>query len=362
MSSSPAKASNYLSSADPAVARVVIVGGAGNVGKGIFQACCARSAWTVTSVDPAFEGALSVPNFDEGFRRINSMIEDIDDNTLQSWFAVEEKQKYTHVEFIVTNDSGNREHYAVDPNLGLRNDARFNTLVKRIVAARDHSNKLQSERGINTKVSVHISYIGGSWTRRQSSHSNLVINDTSPAKLGGGSNPYEIAKSNAQTNARQISRQYAIAVTFYDYISIVPNFAPNFSVNRMTRSGLENGVIKFSQGDYGRPLLHALEAGEYVADLVEKKVHSRSQRDANDDDILFETVLVPGHFVTFQTFANIAKEAIESHRYVDSSIVFEAYKQTPDELRTRCISSRDFVSDPSLLIVIEETRMGVHRL
>ena len=286
----------------------------------------------------------------------------------------------------MTHDSGNREDYTNDPNLGCRNDARFNNLVERIAAARDNSNQqlklLQKQKGCsefdsNALMSVRVSYIGGSWTRRQQSQQSpprytctddaandnnnnndddddmLVIHDDSSAKTGGGSNPYEIAKSNAQTNAQKVSSKYSIPVTFYDYISIVPNYAPNFSVNHMVRSGLECGVIKFSPGDYGRCLLHAAEAGCFVVKLMEKRMDdscstrrsSSSSSSSSNKESLFETILVPGHFVSFRTFANIAKEVLAGN--INScdgddgeEIRLETYAQTPDELRSRCISSR----------------------
>mmetsp|Transcript_13004 Transcript_13004/g.19711 ORF Transcript_13004/g.19711 Transcript_13004/m.19711 type:complete len:282 (+) Transcript_13004:425-1270(+) len=171
----------------------------------------------------------------------------------------------------------------------------------------------------------------------------LEVNDESVVKQGGGSNPYEIAKSNAQKNAHHLSKKHNISITFYDYISVVPNFAPNFSVNRMTKSGLDTGIIKFSDGDYGRPLLHTIEAGEFVVRVIEDQISRGSnimkKSQEFDTDAGSDTVLVPGHFVTFKTFAETVTEAIET-TYKDKRISFETYETTPDELRTRCVSSR----------------------
>ena len=331
---------------DTTSVRIVVIGGAGNVGKGICQACSNHSEWHVIGVDPNFREA-SVPA-NVNVIKINSAIEDVGVKEFQSWFIAEQRMKHLHVEFIVTNDDGNRENYAHDPKLGFHNDARFKSLIKRIATTKLDSNRLECDRADNINVSVHVSYIGGSWTRLQSKP-NLVVDDSSCIKEGGGSSPYEIAKTSAEINARRVSAKHAIALTFYDYISVVPNFNSNFSVNRMVRSGLEHGVIKFSPGDYGRPLLYASKAGEFVANQVEKQIHCYYDRNTEDDETSYETVLVPGNFVSFQTFANIAKEVIEQN-CDGRSIAFETYEQTPDELRTRCISSREFVSDTSSVI------------
>jgi len=322
--------------------KIVVIGGAGNVGSGICEACSRHPGWRVIGVDPKFQEA-SLP---EKFLKINSIIEDVDAKEFQSWFIPVGLQKHVHVEFIVTNDDGNRDNYACDPKLGLYNNARFESLVKRIAGARFDQNGTQCDRSDDRNVSVHVSYIGGSWTRFDSTK-NLVVDDSSSVKEGGGFNPYEIAKTSAETNARKVSAKHAIALTFYDYISVVPNFAPNFSVNQMVTSGLEQNVIKFSPGDFGRPLLHTFQAGEFVADLIDAQIKSHCSTLVDNNGKLYETVLVPGDFISFETFAKIAREVIE-HSCDDRNITFEEYQRTPNELRTRCISSRGFVSDPSL--------------
>ncbi len=122
----------------------------------------------------------------------------------------------------------------------------------------------------------------------------------------------------------------------------------------MVRSGLEDGIIKFSQGDYGRPLLHTSEGGEFVAKLVAENRNRCSCAitcgDVNSVGILFDTVLVPGRFVNFEIFANIAKEAIESTNCgLGPNIALKSYDCTPEELRTRCESLRKIDSDPLLV-------------
>ena len=378
--------------------RVVIIGGAGNVGKGILQAFSTRSkAWNVIAIDPALEEkeeeqieVVTATNVSESTPKLNtsgsrqiikSKIEDINDEIFQTWFypfSLEKnknkhddeynKTNYHHVEIIVTNENGNRDEYANQPNLGSQNNYRFTNLVKRIVEARENCcTKIQNGESSDCHritTSVHISYIGGSWTRlqpalnpihAQTKNSNyLEVNHTSLVKEGGGSNPYEIAKSGAEANARKLSTEYKVGITFYDYISVVPNFAPNFSVNRMIQSGLEKGVIKYSEGMYGRPLLHTNEAGDIVMNIVERDMLSPIQYSKGDVDVgrekLFNSVLIPGHFITFKTFAEVTKETIEN-KYKSKNVAFDVYENTPNELRIHCNSLMKRVNISSSLVI-----------
>jgi hypothetical protein len=55
-----------------------------------------------------------------------------------------------------------------------------------------------------------------------------------------------------------------------------------------------------------------------------------------------EKILVPGHFVRFRTFANIAKEVLAGNmNRCDNGVEIrsETYVETPDELKSRCITS-----------------------
>ena len=57
---------------------------------------------------------------------------------------------------------------------------------------------------------------------------------------------------------------------------------------------------------------------------------------------LFEKILVPGHFVRFRTFANIAKEVLAGNmNRCDNGVEIrsETYVETLDELKSRCITS-----------------------
>lgn len=336
----------------PITVRIVVVGGAGNVGAGVCDACSARSDWDVINVDHASSSSREraserrrggAATEEENIARVVvSTVEDVDEEVFRSWFVVgldESRGRGGHVEFVVTNDDGNRDAYARDPTLGVRNNARYASLIRRIATAQ---RRLEIEA-----TSTHVSYVGGSWTRRRPRDDNrLVVDDASPAKPGGGSNPYERAKTDAERNARESSLEHGVPTTFYDYASVVPNLSPNFSVNRMVVSGLEDGVIRFSPGDeFGRPLLHSARAGEFVARAIEKRIASLRR---GDDDVSYETVLVPGDFVPFRTFANVAKEVVERYYGDDGrDVSLETYDRTPNELRTRCVSSssREFASD-----------------
>lgn len=123
-------------------------------------------------------------------------------------------------------------------------------------------------------------------------------------------------------------------------------------------------MIKYSPGDYGRPLLHSAQAGEFVANVIEKQIldshHTTNQ-------VQYETIVVPGHFVSFQTFANIAKEVLENKNSSDdghaaNNIVFETYEQTPDELRTRCTPSTKGIEIDASLINEGLKESAVHTL
>ena len=337
--------------------KVVIIGGAGNVGRGLCISCSCYSEWQVIGVDPNFKQSCDdVPSNNEmnNIDTLSSCIEDVDTAVFQSWFIAKDDDGGStmkqHVEFIVTNDDGNRDNYTHNPNLGHNNNVRFEMLVKRIADTRDQVKNYSTNNVDGDDVSVHISYIGGSWTRLQP-NVNQIVNESSPVREGGGSNPYEIAKTSAEQNAKKMSIMHSIGITFYDYISIVPNYSSNFSINRMVRSGMEDNVIKYSSGDYGRPLLHSVQAGEFVANVIEKQILD-SHHTANQ--VQYETIVVPGHFVSFETFADIAKEVIESRNGSDggnatNNIAFKTYEQTPDELRTRCIPTEGIEIDASLI-------------
>lgn len=304
---------------------IVVIGAAGNVGRGILESCCLRfPLWNIIAIDPMLTSGK------EKILNIKSKLEDVDDSEFLSWFS-----KNSHVEFIYSSEDGNRENYKLDRNLGNKNDVAFRCFMERIASL-----------GNESKTSVSVSYIGGSWTRMKPNSQNIV-DESCQVKDRGGSNEYEKAKSSAEKNAKLLSEQYPnIPITFYDYISVVPNLAPNFSINQMTKSAYENGVIKFSSGDYGRPLLHSTQAGDFVASIIEKQI-------TGDKSRKYEVVLVPGSFVQFFVFSKIAKNVVEEKKQGTQEITLVEYEKTPDELRVRCVSEETkswFQCDESLIV------------
>ena len=106
--------------------KVVIIGGAGNVGSGICKSCSYNSEWQVIGVDPNFKQSCDVPSNEmNNIDRIPLCIEDVDTTVFQSWFISKDgdggSTQKQHVEFIVTNDDGNRDNYTNNPNLNNNN-------------------------------------------------------------------------------------------------------------------------------------------------------------------------------------------------------------------------------------------------
>lgn len=263
---------------------VPIIGAEGNVGKGIVSAF-KNAGWEILPIDP----------------QINQAIEDLSDEEFEQSFSPASITVYTA-------DCGNREVYAENPNLGKENNQRFADFCQR--AAR-----------VNPDLKIW--YIGGSWTKRKPDRS-WIINDNSPNKSLEECNPYEKAKISAEENAQKVSS--LIRIRYLDWASIVPNFAPNFSIPRMVKQALETGKINYSPGPYGRPLLESVQAGESLLVLIEND--SQEQQ--------FTKYLIPGVFILFTNFAQAAKAAVE--RKTKKTIVLEEIKNTPEFLRTQCKS------------------------
>ena len=301
---------------------IIIVGANGNVGQGILDAASKRVSnpsgrqWSVVAVDPAFEDGNESS---DQYQIYPSTLEDISEDTFDGWF-----DQAQHTEFVYAAEDGNRDNYASNPKLGQENDDRFEAFVKRVAAC------TQTKQHTRT----HISYIGGSWTRRQAIDG--IVSDSSPTKPGGGSNPYEIAKTRAESNACRLSTDLGVGITFFDMISVTPNCAPNFSVNQMASSAIDTGTIRYSPGDYGRPLLHTNQAGDMVVSLIERRIADSFPCTTGRYDV----VLIPGHFVLFRDFALIAKEVVEKSGKRQDNILEEQMGETPAVLKTRCESRR----------------------
>mmetsp|Transcript_19728 Transcript_19728/g.34749 ORF Transcript_19728/g.34749 Transcript_19728/m.34749 type:complete len:359 (+) Transcript_19728:77-1153(+) len=330
---------------------VVIAGAAGSVGRGILEAFISFSShrrtketWSVIAIDPAF--SLEIDNHIDFFA---CTIEDVSDDVFQSWF-----DKSDRVEFIYAAEDGNRDNYANRPNLGEQNDVRFATFIRRAVVA---SGRARQMRPVQRPM-LHVSYVGGSWTRREAIRG--VVSDESPAKMGGGDNPYERAKTNAEEHARALARDHAVDITFLDYISVAPNFAPNFSVNRMAVSAFRDGIIRYSPGDYGRPLLHSKQAGDLIVSLVKIRIQRDGHRIYFQGGGSFQSLVVPGQFVSFHQFATIANEAVLSRLDTDDHMGERVRleemdsEQTPEQLKTHCssktlITAVGFVPDKTMV-------------
>lgn len=323
----------------------IVVGAAGQVGRGVSESF-ALGRWDVVAIDP---------NINEYFREqpriscVGKRVEELSDEQIRSYLM---EKGCRHICYVA--DEGNRDVYASNPELRRENDDRFSSFVERVCEVWQ---TIRPQRRNGEKI--HVSYCGGSWTRRQMNR-NFVVSDDSPAKDGGGSNNYERAKTDAFDNARRLSWMYGrwIDVTFFDYISVVPNYSPNFTMGKMVRDALELRKIAFSDGDFGRPLLHGRQAGGVLVALAEKW-RSKQSDDPSDDDKPsdgFDSVLLPGHFTTFRRFAEIAKEvAIEyCDNLSDGDVVLEPRENTPDFLRSRCVSPRlrgeiGFVPDAAMV-------------
>ena len=251
-------------------------------------------------------------------------------------------------------EEGNRDIYSSNKTLGSENCARFAAFVKRLGKIWKFSHRCK--RNEQDMPILSISYCGGSWTRREADKVNFIVSDESEVKKNGGSNDYECAKTSAHAIAKDLSVIHGdwCQITFYDYISVVPNFAPNFTVGKMVQSAMENGSILYSKGDYGRPLLHSTQAGDIVVNYAERRYSSRKEKMPTSSS-KFDTILIPGHFTPFKKFAFIAKEVVVGKGGKNpEEVSLTTQESTPDFLRSRCISERllreiNFIPDGKLV-------------
>lgn len=310
---------------------VIIVGASGQVGTGIVEAF-ALNNWNVIAIDPRSPCHSTPTAGGSVVHRVRKTAENIDDADWQSWFV-----DSNCCELCYTAEEGNRDVYSLNAKLGDENCRRFTAFLDRLRAL------WEQWIGDDAKK-LNISYVGGSWTRRKVDTETFVVQDGSPVKVGGGANPYERSKTEAYENALELSKchHHWCRIAFLDYISVVPNYAPNFTMGKMVKSALENGRIVYSEGDFGRPLLHRRQAGEILVALANNKM----KRD------YITTILVPGHFIPFKTFALIAKEVVQQHK--GGSVQLDVQENTPDFLRSSCVSDKlkkeiGFVPDGALV-------------
>ncbi|OGM27701.1 hypothetical protein A3D00_00395 [Candidatus Woesebacteria bacterium RIFCSPHIGHO2_02_FULL_38_9] len=264
--------------------KVVVIGGAGNVGQGITKAF-KKHNWIVKVIDP----------------QINTTFEELDDLELKKFFSIK------HIIYVA--EIGNRDLYADHPNLAKQNNIRFKNFCKKISQ-------------INPKAIIW--YIGGSWTKRKS-NKNWLITDKSPNKDLKDCNPYEKAKISAENNAKRLSK--FVKIRFLDWASIVPNFSENFTIPKMVKQALSQGKIIYSPGPYGRPLLETTQAGEALILLIEHDSYKKQ----------FNKFLLPGLFVSFTEFAQSVKNVIEEK--TNKIIRLEKQSVTPNFLKSKTSSS-----------------------
>jgi len=297
---------------------VILVGACGEVGKGILESFYIPryDRWEVIAIDPN----ISKYNNTKKIKLINERFEDLPDEQILPWL-----QNFSKVEICYTAEIGNRDLYSQEANLGKDNCERFRSFMTRL------------EKLVNKKRGkIHISYCGGSWTRRASLKDNdnvLLVSNCSPTKEKGGDNLYEQSKTIACKNAQDLSlehKDWCDGITFYDYISVVPNYSPNFTIHKMVKEALEQNKITYSDGDYGRPLLHSNQAGDIIRSLAERETCNK-----------FEIILIPGCFTKFETFAEITKQVVENYKTRVRKIELQHQQNpTPNYLRSRCSSQK----------------------
>lgn len=132
----------------------------------------------------------------------------------------------------------------------------------------------------------------------------MLVGDDAEEKSDAEANPYERAKTAALASAQALASSERLQITFVDWISVVPKFAPNFTVAKMVAAALDTGIVRFSAGDFGRPLLSGTDAGHALLLLTEKRRLESAPAAAPG----CSAVLMPGHFTTFRRFAEIVQE------------------------------------------------------
>ena len=400
--------------------KVLILGAAGNVGRGLTEAFY-RNRWNVYAMDPKFStfiadnecssprkklllnweserktkcGGENVSNDYGQLQLFSSTVEELFESTIWNDFF-HQKTRYDNCEendnddtkrngeikhdnpSIITicyaAENGNRDEYAFNPEIAEQNIQQFTTFIQKlsnVIQKRDkNENHTNDDTDITMPTTVRIFYCGGSWTRRQPTIINrssndenntpmIVVDDDSPTKNNGGDNPYERAKTSSYLNAKDLAKQNQewCQICFIDYISVVPNFAPNFTIHKMVESAIQEQKIVYSHGDdYGRPLLHTRDAGQIIASLASKEnliqtTTTTTNNNNNKDENIsteqsgstssFRLVLLPGHFTPFGKFASIVKDVVTRETKDTSAPKIKLEKQnfTPDFLRSECIS------------------------
>ena len=263
--------------------KFLIIGGAGNVGHGIAQAIKQNPGNELTIIDP----------------KINSTFEDV------VYEQLEKILLNTDI-IIFSTDVGKSELYEINQDIAVDNILHFNNCCNTISK-------------INPNVPIW--YVGGSWTKRKPNRF-WIVDEDSPNKAMEESNAYERSKIQSENNASHISSMLSLKIRFVDYISIIPNLFPDFTLCRYSEQAILKSKIEYIDGDMGRPLLTSFIAGRMLLKIIEM----------DDPSKMFDVFLVPGVFIEFKTFAEIAKKVVDKR--LKSDIILNPISSNQEYLRT----------------------------
>jgi len=315
---------------------VLLIGACGTVGQGVLAAF-REGGWRVVGVDPAFRGLMCYSGDDDD---LAASIESVPDEWLLKIL-----QKFQVI--IYAADMGKRGRYHSLRGLNALNNRRFRFFCERC------------RHLLGSTARLNIVYIGGSWTKRMVvAADSMVVNDDSYNKVDP-TVEYEIAKIEAEENAKQLAEELDICIAFFDWINVVPNQDPEFAIARMTSDAMIKRSIPYPVGDYGHPLLHTKDAGSLLMQYCDKYFLNETPF---PDGSNFACVLVPGCFTEFSTFAEVVRmtlfeleleekyggdlasagvvntENSDRDDSVKPAILAEQKEGPPEHFRTRCES------------------------
>lgn len=280
--------------------KLLLIGSQGNVGQGILQA--------------AKEQGIEVKEFD---KKLGDHIERL---TLPKLLSISSDVSA----IIYCAEVGNRDLYDKDPSLVERNVKTFTHFSKLV-------DQLDKE--------IRLYYIGGSWTKRKIPK-DFIVKDRTPNKTKADNpNDYELAKIAAEQNASKLTEFLKLDITYFDWISIVPNYSENFTINKFMQELLTTGQIGYTPGKFGRPLLASKDAGKALLLYMKKFPEFKKGQ--------FKKVLIPGIFTAFEEMAKIvlktAKEFSKESAFKKKAELVKRTDTPPDFLKAR-VKSRLFAS------------------
>jgi len=96
----------------------------------------------------------------------------------------------------------------------------------------------------------------------------------------------------------------------------------------MLKEACADATVTYSEGDYGRPLLHAEDAGRAVVMVAKARLEGGEGSRPH-----FEVILIPGKFTSFGEFADtVVAEMGEA-----AGVKKKKQGETPDFLKSRCV-------------------------